>query len=82
MESTQIITAMIFSCLGLMTLMILAKPLKILLKAILNAGIGCVVITILNTVGFPIGINYMTVLFTGLLGLPGMVGLFILCIFL
>lgn len=82
MESTQIITAMIFACMGLMTLMILAKPLKILFKTILNAGIGCVVITILNAVGFPIGINYMTVLFTGFLGIPGMVGLFILCIFL
>lgn len=82
MDSNQIITAMIFSCLALMTLIILSKPIKFLLKAIINAGIGCVVITVLHTIGLPIGINYMTVLFTGILGVPGIAGLLLLCILL
>ena len=82
MDSTQIITAMIFSCLGLMTLIILSKPIKLLLKVILNAGIGGVIITVLHTIGFPIGVNYMTILFTGLLGIPGIAGLLLLCVVL
>lgn len=82
MDSTQIITAMIFSCLGLMTLIILSKPIKFLLKTIFNAGIGCAIITVLHTIGFPIGINYMTILFTGILGIPGIVGLLLLCVLL
>ncbi len=82
MDSNQIITAMIFSCLGLMTLIILSKPIKFLLKSVINAGIGCAVITLLHTIGLPIGINYMTVLFTGLLGIPGIAGLILLCVFL
>lgn len=82
MDSTQIITAMIFSCLGLMTLIILSKPIKLLLKIVINAAIGCVAITILHSMGLPIGINYMTILFTGLLGIPGIAGLCLLCIFL
>ncbi len=82
MDSTQIITAMIFSCLGLMTLIILSKPIKFLLKTIANAAVGCIAIMILQTMGLPIGINYMTVLFTGLLGIPGIAGLLILCVLL
>lgn len=82
MDSTQIITAMIFSCLGLMTLIILSKPIKFLLKAVVNAVIGCIAIVLLHTIGFPIGINYMTVLFTGLLGIPGIAGLLLLCVLL
>ena len=78
MDSTQIITAMIFSCLGLMTLIILSKPIKFLLKTVVNAG----AILLLHTIGFPIGINYMTVLFTGLLGIPGIAGLLLLCVLL
>ena len=82
MDSTQIITAMIFSCLGLMTLIILSKPIKFLLKTVVNAGIGCIAILLLHTIGLPIGINYMTVLFTGLLGIPGIAGLLLLCVLL
>jgi len=82
MDSTQIITAMIFSCLALMTLIILSKPIKFLLKTIANAAVGCIAIMILQTMGLPIGINYMTVLFTGLLGIPGIAGLLLLCVLL
>ena len=82
MDSTQIITAMIFSCLGLMILIILSKPIKFLLKVIINAGIGGIAITILHTIGLPIGVNYMTILFTGILGVPGIAGLLLLCVLL
>lgn len=57
-------------------------PLKSILKLILNSLLGGVLIYIINTIGavfnFHIGLNIVTAIFVGLLGLPGSILLVIL----
>ena len=57
-------------------------PLKIVLKIILNSIIGTLGLFVINLssgiFGFHIGINIFTMLFVGLLGIPGTILLIIL----
>lgn len=57
-------------------------PLKSILKLLINSILGGILIYIVNIVGvsfgFHIGLNVGTALFTGLLGVPGVVFLVIL----
>ena len=50
-------------------------PLKLILKLILNSILGGVLIFIINLVGamwnFHIGLNVVTAIFVGILGIPG-----------
>lgn len=50
-------------------------PLKSILKLILNSILGVVIIYIINVVGrmfsFHIGLNYITIVIVGILGVPG-----------
>ncbi len=82
MDSTGIITAMILVCLGLILLMVLARPLKFLLRTIVGAVFGSAVIALLHMLGLNIGVNFLTAAFAGFLGIPGLAGLFLLCILL
>lgn len=77
-DGTGIITAMILTCLALIALMVLAKPLKFLLRIGVNAIVGSGIIALLSTLGLPIGVNALTAAFVGLLGLPGLAGLVVL----
>ena len=56
-------------------------PLKKILKLILNSILGGVVIFIINLIGagfgFHIGLNFLTSILIGLLGLPGVVCLIV-----
>lgn len=60
---------------------ILAWPLKILMKLVLNAVAGGILLLLINFVGAPfginIGINAVTALIAGFLGIPGVVFLII-----
>lgn len=60
---------------------ILAWPLKILMKLVLNAVAGGILLLLINFVGGPfginIGINAVTALIAGFLGIPGVVFLII-----
>ena len=51
------------------------NPLKIILKLIGNSIIGGILIYIINIIGegfdFHVGLNFMTSIFVGLLGMPG-----------
>lgn len=82
MDGTQVIVAMICTCLAVMVLLLLSKPLKFLCKVILSAVVGSILIFLLQKAGFPIGINYITVLCAAILGIPGVIGLLLLCILL
>lgn len=82
MESTGIITAMILVCLGLLLLIVLAKPIKFILKFLVSAVIGGFVLFLCNCLGLSIGANLLTTAFVGFLGMPGLAGLVILSIFL
>jgi|GEM_PF-5004493 len=72
-NSVLFITAAAF--LVLMALIILAKPLAALLKFLMRSAAGAVLILlcdlILKPAGIYIGLNALTVFFTGLLGIPG-----------
>ena len=61
-------------------------PLKSILKLVLNSILGGVIIAIINLVGgmfsFHIGLNYITVIVIGILGVPGAILLTALRLFL
>jgi len=56
-------------------LFLLARPIKLLLKLTLNSALGCVGIIIFNLasgfLGLSIGVNIVTALTVGILGMPG-----------
>ncbi|AJA46177.1 sigma-K factor processing regulatory protein BofA [Clostridium pasteurianum DSM 525 = ATCC 6013] len=60
---------------------LLAWPLKILLKLIINGVLGTILLFIVNLVGssfgFTIGINIVTALIAGFFGIPGVIFLLI-----
>lgn len=70
---------------GLCILFILCKifivPLKFMLKLLANSLIGTIIICIINFVGsyfsFHIGLNFITILFVTILGIPGAILLII-----
>lgn len=61
-------------------------PIKIIVKLILNSILGGIIIWLINIVGamwsIHIGINVVTVLITGILGIPGVILLLIVSIFI
>lgn len=81
MESSQIIGWMIIACLLFIVFLIFAKPLKIFAKLCINSIIGVSALFaanfILSPLGLSVGINVFTALFTGILGIPGIICLFI-----
>ncbi|MFT8314932.1 MAG: pro-sigmaK processing inhibitor BofA family protein [Clostridium sp.] len=60
---------------------LLAWPLKILIRLIINAVLGTILLFIVNLVGahfgFTIGINLVTALVAGFFGVPGVIFLLI-----
>ncbi|MDD3570402.1 MAG: pro-sigmaK processing inhibitor BofA family protein [Lachnospiraceae bacterium] len=82
MDSITIIVSMIVVCLALISLLVMAKPLKVLLGIILNSAIGAVALMASNYVlaplGVAVGINLLTVGFIGVLGLPGFLALILI----
>ena len=61
-------------------------PIKSVLKLILNSILGGLIIYLINLVGglvsFHIGLNYITAILVGILGVPGAILLVILKLFL
>lgn len=62
---------------------VLLVPLKIILKLILNSLLGAVMLMVLNFVGANFGVlvplNVINAVTTGVLGVPGVIMLLILC---
>lgn len=50
-------------------------PLKFILKLFLNSCIGAIIILVINLIGnvfhFHIGLNFFTIIFVSILGVPG-----------
>lgn len=71
---------------GLCILFILCRifivPLKFMLKLLVNSLIGAIILLIVNFVGsyfsFHIGLNFITILFVSILGVPGAILLVII----
>ena len=65
---------------------IFAFPMLKILKLVLNSVLGGLFIFIINLIGnvfsFHIGLNYITSIFVGILGIPGAILLIILKLFL
>lgn len=61
-------------------------PIKSILKLVLNSILGGLIIYLINLVGnlfsFHVGLNYVTAILVGVLGVPGAILLIILKIFL
>ena len=61
-------------------------PIKVIMKLILNTILGAILLYIINIIGasfnFHIGINLITTLVTGILGISGVILLILLQIFI
>lgn len=83
----QYIGYFLIAILGLYILVkIFSWPLKILFKLVINAVLGAVLLIVVNIIGsyfnFYIGINAITALIAGFLGIPGVIFLIIFKLFL
>ncbi len=82
-------TAVIVFLIALVALYILmwvfVKPVKLMLKLVLHAALGCGALWVYNllagSIGMSIGINLYTALTCGILGVPGFILLVILRFF-
>lgn len=54
-------------------LKILSMPMKIIIKFLINAVIGGIVIYVLNLFGVGMTLNWITSLIVGFLGIPGVI---------
>lgn len=54
-------------------LKILSMPMKIIIKLVINALIGGIVIYVLNLFNVGIVLNWITALIVGFLGIPGVI---------
>lgn len=61
-------------------------PIKFIVKLLINSVIGVILLYVINLVGamwgLHIGINFITAIFVGILGIPGAVLLMVLKIFM
>ena len=68
----------IFVCLFALALIALSKPLQMFLRFLFSAVVGGIVLFLGQSLGVSVGLNLATVLVAGLLGLPGVAGMFAL----
>lgn len=86
METNTIITYL--ACIVFLFIFgkIFVLPVKKILKLVINSLLGAVLIYIINLIGsafnFHIGINIITSIFVGILGIPGAILLVLLKVFL
>lgn len=64
---------------------ILAWPLKVMVKLLINVALGILLLFIFNWfglawLGFVLPINIITALVVGLLGIPGFIGVLLFCL--
>ena len=75
-------TASIGVCLLALAVILLAKPLQMLFRFAVSAAAGGVMLFIGHSIGAAVGVNGVTLFTAGVLGLPGVFGLFALSILL
>ncbi|MCL2673714.1 MAG: pro-sigmaK processing inhibitor BofA family protein [Defluviitaleaceae bacterium] len=81
MSSLDVTMLMIIACTALIALMLLSSPVNTPARVALSGAIGTIGMlaanVLLSPFGVFVGINILTVLAVGLLGLPGFVTLYI-----
>ena len=75
---SYVMTCAIFVCLLALALIALSKPLQVCLRMFLSAGIGGGLLFLGQSLGADLGLNLATLLLSGLLGVPGVAGMFVL----
>ena len=73
-----VMTCAIFVCLFALALIALSKPQQMFLRFLFSAVVGGIVLFLGQSLGVSVGLNLATVLVAGLLGLPGVAGMFAL----
>lgn len=77
---------LIYGLIGIVILFVIIKLLKLPLKIILNGIFGVIILYIVNLIGsnygITIGINVVTALIAGILGIPGVIALIIFQLFM
>ena len=77
MELSFILPFLVVVVIGFIILKILALPMKIIIKLLINALVGGIVLWIINLVGanfgFSIILNWITAIVVGTLGIPGVI---------
>ena len=73
-----VMTCAIFVCLFALALIALSKPLQMFLRFLFSAVVGGIVLFLGQSLGVSVWLNLATVLVAGLLGLPGVAGMFAL----
>lgn len=80
------VNLILYGLIGLVLLYVVIKILKWPLKILMNGVIGIVLLYLANLLGtylgFTIGINWITALVAGFLGIPGVIFLVIFQLFL
>lgn len=86
LDASQNTMLMIFICLIFLVCLLLAKPLKHFLKLTIRGSVGLFAVYVLNTLlsglNILVGMNFLTWLITGVLGIPGLVLLYSLSLVL
>lgn len=72
-KNMSIISFLIAIAVLIIILKLIALPFKIIIKFIINSIIGGIVLAILSALGIGIAITWVTVVLTGLLGIPGLI---------
>lgn len=69
----------------ILLLKILSAPIRLAFKLLINAGVGFLILFVVNFfgefVGFTLGINLLNALVAGILGVPGVVLLILIKLF-
>lgn len=77
MDFTMILPILIGVAVLFVVLKLLALPMKIIIKLVINGLVGGLIIFVINLIGanfgFMIDLNWITALIVGLLGVPGVV---------
>lgn len=77
MDSNIIFTYLACICFIFLFGKILVKPMKFILKLLLNSILGGIILFLINLIGasfsFHIGLNVVTSIIVGVLGIPGAV---------
>ena len=77
MDFTMILPILIGVAVLFVVLKLLALPMKIIIKLVINGLVGGLIIFVINLIGanfgFMIDLNWITALIVGFLGVPGVV---------
>lgn len=77
MDFTMILPILIGVAILFIVLKLLALPMKLIIKLVINGLVGGVIIFVVNLIGanfgFAIDLNWITALIVGILGVPGVV---------